>query len=98
MSKSPYHGSVVLIRNMNSSRNETLGSDSIEAQGRSHMSSTKTRDFFDVALGNSRSNSCRMTKFVLRLLEKQDNTISKVKLNKIGFRVLVLKTSSARRK
>ena len=28
---------------------------------------------------------------VLRLLEEQANTISKVKLNKIGFRVLVLK-------
>ena len=26
---------------------------------------------------------------VLRLLEEQENTISKVKLNKIGFRVLV---------
>ena len=35
---------------------------------------------------------------VLRLLEEQANTISKVKLNKIGFMVLVLKTSSARRK
>ena len=33
---------------------------------------------------------------VLRLLEEQANTISKVKLNKIGFRVL--KYSSARRK
>jgi len=33
---------------------------------------------------------------VLRLPEEQANTISKVKLNKIGFRVL--KTSSARRK
>ena len=28
---------------------------------------------------------------VLRLLEEQGNTISKVKLNQIGFRVLVLK-------
>ena len=32
---------------------------------------------------------------VLRLLEEQANTISKVKLNKIGFRVL--KASSTRR-
>ena len=61
MSKSPYHGSVVLIRNRNSSRNESLGSDFVEAQGRSHMSSAKTKDLFDVALANSKSNSCRMT-------------------------------------
>ena len=57
MSKYPYHGSLVLIRNKNSSKNESPGSDSIEAQGRSHMSSAKTKDFFDVALENSRSNS-----------------------------------------
>ena len=54
MSKSPYHGLVELSRNRNSSRNESLGSDSIEAQSRSHISSTKTNDFFDVALENSR--------------------------------------------
>ena len=57
MSKYPYHGSVVLIRNMNSSGNESLGSNSIEAQGTSHISSENTNDFFDVALANSRSNS-----------------------------------------
>ena len=50
MSKSPYHGSIVLSRNRNSSRNESLGSDFVEAQGRSHISSTNTKDFFDVAL------------------------------------------------
>ena len=61
MSKSPYHGSIVLIRNRNSPGNESLGLDSVEAQGRSHMSSAKTKDFFDVALENSRSNSCRIT-------------------------------------
>ena len=57
----PYQGSVVLIRNMNSSGNESLGSDFVEAEGRSHMSSAKTKDFFDVALANSRSNSYSMT-------------------------------------
>ena len=54
MSKYPYHASAVLIRNMNSSGNESLGSYSIEAQGRSHIISTKTKDFFDVAMENSR--------------------------------------------
>ena len=54
MSKYLYHGSVVLIRNRNSSRNEPLGSYFIEAQGISQMSSTKTKDFFDVAMENSR--------------------------------------------
>ena len=53
MSKCPYHGLVVLIRNKNSSGNESLGSDSVEAHGRSHMSSSKAKDFFDVALANS---------------------------------------------
>ena len=37
----------MLIRNMNSSGNESLGSDSVVAQGRSHISSKKTKDFFD---------------------------------------------------
>ena len=57
MSKSPYDGSVVLIRNRNSSKNESLGSDFVVAQGRSHMSSAKTKDFFDVALQNSDQTS-----------------------------------------
>ena len=61
MRKYPYHGSVVLIRNKNSFENESLGSNSIKAQGRSHMSLTKTKDFFDVDLENSKSNSYIMT-------------------------------------
>ena len=61
MIKSPYHGSVVLVENGNSSGNESLGLDSIESQGRSWLSSTNTKDFFDVALENSKSNSYRMT-------------------------------------
>ena len=61
MIKYPYNRLVVLIRNINSSRNESLGSESIKAQGRLHIISAKTNDFFEVALANSRSNSCRMT-------------------------------------
>ena len=40
--KSPYHGSFVLISNKNSSGNESLGSASIIAQGRSHINSGNT--------------------------------------------------------
>ena len=47
----------MLIKNNNSFGNESLGSYSVEAQGISHMSSVNTKDFFDVALENSRSNS-----------------------------------------
>ena len=61
MIKSPYHGSVLLIRNKKSSRNESLGSESIKAHGSSHISFANTNDFFKVALENSRSNSYRMT-------------------------------------
>ena len=61
MIKSPYRVSVVLIRNKNSSENESLGSESVKAQGRSHISSEKTTDFFEVALENSSSKSYRMT-------------------------------------
>ena len=39
---------VVLIRNRNSSGNESLGSNFIEAKGRSHMSPANTKYFFDV--------------------------------------------------
>ena len=49
MRKSPYNGSVVLIRNRNSFGNESLGSNFVKAQGRSHMSSANTKDLFDVA-------------------------------------------------
>ena len=54
---SPYHGSVVLMRNNDSSGNESEGSVSSIVWGRSHMSSAKTRDFFEVVLANSNSNS-----------------------------------------
>ena len=55
MIKYPYHGSVVLIKNINSSRNKSLGLESIKAQGRSHIGSAKTNDFFEVALADLRS-------------------------------------------
>ena len=61
MIKYPYHIFVVLIKNKNSFGNESLGSVSMRAWGRSHINSTKTKDFLEVVLVNSRSNSYRIT-------------------------------------
>ena len=55
--KSPYHGSVVLMRNNDSSGRESKGSIFSIVWGRSHISSAKTRYFFEVLLANSNSNS-----------------------------------------
>ena len=52
-----YHGLVVLMRNNDSSGNESKGSVVLVVQGRSHISSTKTRNFLEVLLVNYRSNS-----------------------------------------
>ena len=57
---SPYHGSFVLMRNKDSSGNESKGSVVLVVQGRSYISSTKTRDFLEVLLVNSISNSWRI--------------------------------------
>ena len=54
---SPYHGSVVLMRNNDSSLNESKGSVVSIVRERSHISSAKTRDFLEVLLENSISNS-----------------------------------------
>ena len=54
---SPYQGSVILMRNNDSSDNESMGSVFSIVQERSHMSSTKMRDFLEVLFANSNSNS-----------------------------------------
>ena len=51
----------MLIRNKNSSGNESLGSVFVVAWGRSHITSAKTKYFLEVVLANSSSNSCRIT-------------------------------------
>ena len=58
---SMYHGSVVLMINNDSSGNESKGSIVSVVQGRSHISSEKTKDFLEVLLENSNSNSWRIT-------------------------------------
>ena len=59
--KSPYEGSDDPIRNRDLSG--INGSDvvSVLLERRSHRSSAKTKDFFDLDLINSKSNSCKMT-------------------------------------
>ena len=54
---SPYQGLVVLMRNNDSSGNESMGSVFSVVQGMSHMSFAKMRDFFEVIFTNSNSNS-----------------------------------------
>ena len=49
----------------------------------------ETKDFYMLKFQPSATKVMLVPGIVLRLLEEQDNTISKVKLNKIGFRVLV---------
>ena len=56
-----YHGSVILMKNNDSSNNESKGYVVLVVRGRSHISSAKTRDFLEVLLANSNSNSWRIT-------------------------------------
>jgi hypothetical protein len=58
---SPYHISSELIRKRDSSSKESSGTVSVLVEGRSHINSAKTKDFFDLACSNSKSNSWRMT-------------------------------------
>ena len=51
----------MVIKNKNSFGNESLGSTFVKAQGRSHINSVKTKDFFKVDLEKSRSNSYQIT-------------------------------------
>ena len=57
---SPYHGSFVLMINNDSLGNESKGSVVSVVWGRSHISFAKTRDFLEVLLANSSSNSWRI--------------------------------------
>ena len=54
---SPYHGSIVLMRNGDSSGTKSDGYRFSVVRGMPHISSAKTRDFLEVLLVNSRSNS-----------------------------------------
>ena len=58
---STYHGSVIQMRNNDSLGNESKGSVVSVVQGKSHISSIKMRDFLEVLLVNSNSNSWRIT-------------------------------------
>jgi hypothetical protein len=54
---SPYQRSSELIRKRDSSGNESSATFSVSEQGRSHINSTNTKDFLDLARSNSKSNS-----------------------------------------
>jgi hypothetical protein len=58
---SPYQGSKESMRNKDSSGNESWTTDSSMNQGRSVINSAKTKDFLDLGVENSRSNSCNKT-------------------------------------
>ena len=58
--KYPYQGSYDLIRNRDSSRIDGSDIVAVLSQGRSQRSSAKTKDFFDLDLMNSKSNSYKM--------------------------------------
>jgi hypothetical protein len=58
---SPYHTSSELIRKRDSSGKESSTTFSVSVEGRSHINSEKTKDFFDLARSNSKSNSWRIT-------------------------------------
>ena len=58
---SSYHGSVMLMRNNDSYGNESKGSIVLVVRGRSHISSAKTREFLEILLAISSSNSWRIT-------------------------------------
>jgi hypothetical protein len=51
----PYHMSSELIRN------REYATVFVSVEGRSHINSTKTKDFFDLVHSNSKSNSWRIT-------------------------------------
>lgn len=57
---SPYQGSGVLIRNKFSLGIFSVKLVGVVADGRAQIKSTKTRNFFDLEIINSKSNSCRM--------------------------------------
>jgi hypothetical protein len=56
----PYNMSLELIRKRDSSRKESSTTVYVSMEGRSHINSTKTKDFFDLARSNSKSNSWRI--------------------------------------
>jgi hypothetical protein len=58
---STYHMSSELIRKRDSSGKESSATFSVSVEGRSHISSAKTKDFLDLARSNSKSNSWRIT-------------------------------------
>ena len=60
MRKYPYHRSDDLITNKYSSRMDGFDVDSMLLEGRSQISSVKTKEFFDLDLINSKSNSYKM--------------------------------------
>ena len=55
---SPYQALDESMRNKNSSGNESWTMDSSKDQGRSVINSAKIKDFLDLGVENSRSNSC----------------------------------------
>jgi hypothetical protein len=57
---SPYHDSEELIRKSDSSGMVSSVKLSVVGEGRSQINSVKTKDFLDLDLSNSKSNSCRM--------------------------------------
>ena len=59
--KCPYQGSDDLIRSRESSRIDGSIVVTVLLEGRSQRISTKTKDFFDLDLMNSKSNSYKTT-------------------------------------
>ena len=59
--KSPYQGSDGSIRNKDSSGRDGSDVVAILSEGRSQRSSTKSKDFFEFDLMNSKSNSYKIT-------------------------------------
>jgi hypothetical protein len=56
-----YYTSSELIRKRDSSSKESSTTCYVSVEGRSHINSEKTKDFFDLARSNSKSNSWRIT-------------------------------------
>jgi hypothetical protein len=54
----PYQGSDESMRNKYSLGNKSCTTDSSKAQGRLVINSMKIKDFLDLGVENSRSNSC----------------------------------------
>ena len=59
--KSPYQGLDDPIRNKDSSGIDGSDIVAVLSEGRSQSSSAKTKDFFDLDLMNSKSNSYKLT-------------------------------------